>query len=287
MGQLSLPCLSWRHAATLCLRLTVHSFQLTDSGDGCIWLLGGQAKGTYMRGRDHVLSPAGAQAYYDRFGKKQDSQGFYEDPALDELVAHASFQDSGRVFEFGCGTGKFARRLLEKGLPASASYLGCDISPVMVGLAQRRLDVYCERAQVVLSDGAVRFPLPNRSVDRVVSSYVLDLLSEADIERFFCESRRVLTPGGKVCIASLTKGASVPSRIVSSLWMLVFRLGPALVGGCRPIRIDAFVNPKEWQLAHRRVVTAFGVPSEVLILESKGAANSGPEASDAARVVRA
>ncbi|MEO6772182.1 MAG: class I SAM-dependent methyltransferase [Kofleriaceae bacterium] len=220
--------------------------------------------------KDQVLSPTAAQAYYDRFGKKQDSQGFYEDPALNELVAHASFQEARFVFEFGCGTGKFASRVLEKSMLPSASYLGCDISPVMIGLAKRRLEPYGERAQVVLSEAAVRFPVPAHSVDRVVSSYVLDLLSEADIKRFFSESHRVMIPGGKLCIASLTSGVNVPSRIVSSLWMSVFRIRPALVGGCRPIHIDAFVNRQQWQVAHRRVVTPYGVPSEVLILGMKG-----------------
>jgi ubiquinone/menaquinone biosynthesis C-methylase UbiE len=227
-----------------------------------------------MPGKNHVLSPSAAQTYYDRFGKKQDSQSFYEDPALNDLVANASFQDSRCVFEFGCGTGKFASRLLEKSLLPSASYFGCDVSPVMIDLAKRRLEVYDERAQVVLSDGAVRFPLPEHSVDRVVSSYVLDLLSAADIERFFSESRRVLMLGGKVCIASLTSGVNVSSRIVSSVWMSVFRLSPALVGGCRPIHVDAFVNPQEWKVVHRRVMTPFGVPSEVLILEMTGAINN-------------
>lgn len=72
---------------------------------------------------------------YDRFGEKQDGQGFYEDPALNELVAHASLQEARCVFEFGCGTGKFAGRVLEKSMLFSARYLGCDISPVMIGLA--------------------------------------------------------------------------------------------------------------------------------------------------------
>ena len=229
-----------------------------------------------MPGKNHVLSPSAARVYYDRFGKKQDSQSFYEDPALNDLVAHASFADSRCVFEFGCGTGKFASRLLEKFLPPSASYFGCDISPVMIDLAKRRLKVCGERAQVALSDGSVRFPLAEHSVDRVVSSYVLDLLSQADIKRFFSESHRVLMPGGKICIASLTRGVNVPSRIVSSLWLSVFRLNPALVGGCRPIHVDAFVNPQEWQVVHRSVVTPFGVPSEVLILEMKGATNNEP-----------
>jgi ubiquinone/menaquinone biosynthesis C-methylase UbiE len=239
-----------------------------------------------MPGKDHVLNPPDAQAYYDRFGKKQDSQGFYEDPALDELVAHAGFEDCRRVFEFGCGTGKFARRLFEKHLPDSASYAGCDISPVMVDLAQHRLEAFGARAQIERVAGTIRFPLPDQSVDRVVSSYVLDLLSEADMQRFFAESHRVLTPGGRVCIASLTRGVSVPSRIVSSLWALVFRLKPGLVGGCRPVRLDAGVDPHAWQVVHRTVVTPFGVPSEVLILETKGADGSGLEA-DAARAVPA
>lgn len=221
-----------------------------------------------MPEKDRVLNPTSAQAYYDRFGKKQDSQSFYEDPALDDLVAHASFEDTRYVFEFGCGTGKFAARLLEKHLSSSARYFGFDLSPVMIDLAKRRIAAYGERAQVILSDGAVRFPLSDHSVDRIVSSYVLDLLSEADIERFFSESHRVLTPGGEVCIASLTRGVSVASRIVSTLWTSVFRLNPALVGGCRPIQVDAFVNRQEWQVVHRRVVTPLGVPSEVLILRS-------------------
>ncbi|MDE2430715.1 MAG: class I SAM-dependent methyltransferase, partial [Burkholderiales bacterium] len=230
-----------------------------------------------MSDQERVFDATAAQAYYDRFGKKQDSQGFYEDPALDDLVAHASFHESRRVFEFGCGTGKFAARLFDQHLSPSASYFGCDVSPIMVGLAKQRLAIYDERAQVALSDGAVRFPVSEKSVDRVVSSYVLDLLSEADIHCFFAESRRVLIPGGKVCIASLTRGRSGMSRIVSSLWMAAFHLNPALVGGCRPIQVDAFVHPQEWQVVHQRIVAPFGVPSEIRILELKGAPINGLE----------
>ena len=225
---------------------------------------------------ERVLRPSAAQAYYDRFGRKQDSQGFYEDPALDDLIAHASLRDAQSVFEFGCGTGKLAARLLAQRLSSAASYRGCDISPVMVGLARRRLEAYGERAQVTLSDGTVRFPCRDQSVDRVISTYVLDLLSEADIGRFFAEARRVVMPGGLVCLASLTGGVSLPSRIVSSLWMAVFRVSPALVGGCRPIHLDSFVDRHGWGVAHQRVVTPFAVPSEVLVLAAVATANNGP-----------
>lgn len=221
-----------------------------------------------MPDKHRVLSLSAAQAYYDRFGKKQDSQGFYEDPALDDLIAHATFKDAQSVFEFGCGTGKFAVRILENHLPPSASYLGSDVSPIMIGLAEQRIEAYAGRAQVTLSDGSVRFPLPDHSVDRVVSNYVLDLLSEENIRKFFSEAHRTLIPGGKVCLASLTRGTNLPSRIVSSLWTAVFRLSPAIVGGCRPIRFDAFVDPQQWHVVHKSILTPFGVPSEVLVAKN-------------------
>ena len=229
---------------------------------------------------EKVLERSAARAYYDRFGKMQDSQSFYEDPALNELIAHASFHEARSVFEFGCGTGKFADRILKNHLPSSASYLGCDISPVMVGLAKKRLEAYGERAKVILSDGAVRFPLSDHSVDRVVSSYVLDLLSEEDIQRFLSESHRVVSFRGKICLASLTRGVTIPSRIVSSLWMTVFRIRPSVVGGCRPIHIESYVDNEQWQLEHQRVLTPFGVPSEILVLISMCSPNKA-NAADA------
>ena len=82
-----------------------------------------------MADKERVLSPSAIRAFYDRFGKKQDSQAFYENPALDDLIGHADFQAAGYVFEFGCGTGRFALHLVERLLPASSRYLGYDISP--------------------------------------------------------------------------------------------------------------------------------------------------------------
>jgi len=219
-----------------------------------------------MRDKQTVLSASEARAYYDHFGKKQDSQGFYEDPALDDLIANASFQDAEAVFEFGCGTGKLAAGLLKEHLPSSATYSGCDVSPVMVELATERIAPYAERARVVRSDGTIHFQLSDQSVDRVICSYVLDLLSEQDARLVFAQARRVLKPEGKLCLVSLTEGVTLTSRVVSSIWKGVFRMRPSLVGGCRPIRLEPYVDQECWQFEYRNVVTAFGVPSEVLIV---------------------
>jgi len=149
-----------------------------------------------MADKDKTLSALEAQAYYNWFGKKQDSQGFYENPALDDLIAHANFQNARMVFEFGCGTGKFAERLLNEFLPSSASYICCDFSPIMVGLTKKRLDKHSKLVKVRQSDGIVYFPQPDHSANRVIASYVLDLLSDGDIKSFFYEAHRVLIRGG-------------------------------------------------------------------------------------------
>lgn len=227
-----------------------------------------------MHNKQLVLSSSEARAYYDHFGKKQDSQGFYEDPAIDDLIAHASFQDAKAVFEFGCGTGKFAARLLDEHLQSSATYFGCDVSPVMVELATQRIIPYAKRAKVVRSDGAIQFQLSDLSVDRVICNYVLDLLSEQDTRLFFAETHRVLKIGGKLCLVGLTEGITLLSRIVSSLWEAVFRIHASLVGGCRPIRLESYVDQEYWQIEYQKVMTAFGVPSEVLILSRKIAPNN-------------
>jgi ubiquinone/menaquinone biosynthesis C-methylase UbiE len=215
--------------------------------------------------RAMVLTPSQARAFYDRFGKKQDWQFFYEDRAIDDLVAHAAFERAQSLFELGPGTGRLAERLLSEHLPASASYLGMDISGTMVGLATRRLSRYADRAKVIQSDGTMRFPLADRCVDRVVSTYVLDLLGEPDIRAFMAEAHRVLTPGGKLCLVSLTRGASAGSRLVIALWSAAFRLTASLVGGCRPIQLDSFLEPEGWSIAYRHVSAPLGVPSEALI----------------------
>jgi ubiquinone/menaquinone biosynthesis C-methylase UbiE len=119
-----------------------------------------------------VLTRSQAQRFYDRFGGKQDAQAFYENAALKDLIAHAAFEQAERVFELGCGTGRFALRLLGKHLSPSASYFGIDLSRTMIDLAERRISPYAKRARVVQSDGSMRFPLADHSVDRVVCTYV-------------------------------------------------------------------------------------------------------------------
>ncbi len=214
---------------------------------------------------ERTFTAAQAKAFYDRFGAKQDAQGFYEDRALASLMAHAAFDTANSVFEFGCGTGRFAERLLTEALPPDARYVGVDISSTMVRIARERLRRWSDRVEVRLSDGSTKLPVPDGSFDRFVSNYVLDLLSKDDISTVLAEAARILSEDGLLCLVSLTYGQGPFSRLVSSAWKQVHAFRPQLVGGCRPIRLLDFLPAKRWRLTCREVVSTFGISSEVVV----------------------
>lgn len=216
-----------------------------------------------------MLTREQARKFYDRFGPRQDAQAAYEDAALDDLVAHARFDGARAVFELGCGTGRFGRRLLDSHLPPAATYAGVDLSSTMIELARQRLAPFAGRATATLTDGSPRQAVPEGSVDRFVSTYVLDLLADADIRAVLEEAHRLLEPGGILAVTGLTHGATPVSRVVTALWRFVHRLRPRLVGGCRPIVARDFLDQSRWEIVHHAGVVAWGVTSEVLVAMKK------------------
>lgn len=212
-----------------------------------------------------MLSRDQARRYYDRFGAKQDSQWYYEDPATDDLIEHAGFAGAQSVFEFGCGTGRFAETLLQQRLPPSATYLGIDISSTMVRLASSRITRFGSRAVARITDGTMPIHAPNEAYDRFVATYVLDLLAVPDIHALLSEARRLLRPGGFLCLVSLSHGSTLSSKVVASILALVHRLRPSLVGGCRPIGLRDYLPEGVWQVRYRNEVAPFGIPSEVVV----------------------
>jgi ubiquinone/menaquinone biosynthesis C-methylase UbiE len=218
-----------------------------------------------------LLSHDEARRFYDRFGSKQDLQRLYEDPAIGVLLRHGGFEHATAVAEFGCGTGRLAERLLSRQLAAQATYVGLDVSETMVRLARTRLEPWGERARVVLSDGSPRLPLSDASADRLVSTYVLDLLGEDDIRAVLSEARRVLIPSGRLCLASLSFGRAPLSRLVCGLWTRVHALRPQLVGGCRPLHLAPLLRAG-WRLLHDSTVCTLGLCTEVVVAAPADAA---------------
>jgi ubiquinone/menaquinone biosynthesis C-methylase UbiE len=78
-----------------------------------------------------------------------------------------------------------------------------------------------ERCKMVLTPSEARafydrfgFPIPDSSVDRVISTYVLDLLADTDIRAFLREAHRAQTVGGNLCLVSLNYMMRKPENVL-------------------------------------------------------------------------
>ena len=126
-----------------------------------------------------------------------------------------------QVVEFGCGPARLAARLLDQILSPTCVYLGVDQSAGMLARAAARLERFAPRAAVQqLAGGDPRCfgqGLAAGSVDVVVSTYVLDILSDSDIAGMLRESLRLLRPGGVLCLTGLTF-----PQVLSPFWCFFF-----------------------------------------------------------------
>lgn len=212
-----------------------------------------------------ILTRDQARQYYDKFGHKQDQQSFYEDPILEWMFEHGEFSSCERIFEFGCGTGRLADQLLTDHLPQTSEYIGVDISSTMVTLAQAKLATFGDKVQVIETKGTPQIDYPEASFDRFVSTYVFDLLASTDIQMVLQEAHRILKPGGLLLLAGITYGHTFGSQITMTLWQGVNRIWPSLLGGCRPIQVENYLQVDHWQIQKRTRVSVRGIASEGVI----------------------
>jgi ubiquinone/menaquinone biosynthesis C-methylase UbiE len=119
-------------------------------------------------------------------------------PAQARLLACAAPAPGERVLDVACGTGLVSFAAAEAIGPRGA-LLGVDISGLMVEAARRRADV-----RRIFNAGfermdAERLELPDSTFDVALCS--LGLMYVPDPGRALREMRRVLRPGGRVCLA--------------------------------------------------------------------------------------
>mmetsp|Transcript_78536 Transcript_78536/g.115010 ORF Transcript_78536/g.115010 Transcript_78536/m.115010 type:complete len:153 (+) Transcript_78536:1-459(+) len=147
-------------------------------------------------------------------------------------------------------------------------YEGVDQSEVMIEYATDRMSAFAPRARVRrIEDGEPsRFGegCDSESVDVVVSTYVLDILSDDDIASMLTESYRVLKKGGVLCLSGLTYGQDFRSKIVATGWAFIHFLNPAIVGGCRAQELSPYLGPG-WTVREKVVVSGAKICSEVLV----------------------
>lgn len=217
-----------------------------------------------------MIDPHTAQRHYNANAAKQDAQGWYEDAALQLLTSAAQFETATHIIEAGCGTGRYAKLILQQHTPNKTRYTGIDFSSAMLHLARSKLAPFKNRVTLLEADVTLILPLDGGSYDRFIATYVFDLLSEAETEALLGEAYRVLEHGGLLCIASLsTKGRGVLPRLFSGFWTWVARVWPQRVGGCRPVSLTPFLTPSSWSVVFLETTVSRGLTSEVIVAQKR------------------
>jgi ubiquinone/menaquinone biosynthesis C-methylase UbiE len=119
------------------------------------------------------------------------------------------------VLDVGCGTGSLAV-IAKRRVGPAGRVKGVDASPEMIERARAKaakagLDVAFDVAR------AESLPVPDASVDVVLSTLMLHHLPAAVRERFAGEIRRVLKPGGRVLAVDFEPPAKKPGGLISQL----------------------------------------------------------------------
>lgn len=126
-------------------------------------------------------------------------------------VRHADLAPGETVLDVGCGGGIDTILAARRVVPSGRA-VGLDL-----------LDEMCERARGHAREAGVdgwsefvrgemeNIPLPNDSVDVVVSNGVINLSPRKS--RVLAEIRRVLKPGGRLCVADLTVNDELPPEL--------------------------------------------------------------------------
>lgn len=124
-------------------------------------------------------------------------------------VALTTAPSPQRVLDVGCGTGYALRRLAGR-LPDASEFTGVDPAEQMVSVACASSD---DRRLNFLSGTAERLPVPDASVDLVISTTSFD--HWVDQRAGLGECARVLAPGGHLVLTDIFSALLSPTLLTA------------------------------------------------------------------------
>jgi SAM-dependent methyltransferase len=140
-------------------------------------------------------------------------------------TALADLRPGEVVLDLGSGGGIDVLLSARRVGPSGKAY-GLDMTDEMLALARRnQREAGVENAEFLRGE-IERIPLPDASVDIVISNCVINLSSDKD--RVLAEAFRVLRPGGRLAVSDIVVRGAVPSEIRRSMELWVGCVAGAL-----------------------------------------------------------
>lgn len=162
------------------------------------------------------------------------------------------------VLDVGTGTG-LALASLAKSNPTGWTE-GLDATPAMVARARRRLKQIRHDRHGVRIGRASNLPYGTDQFDAVLSSYLIDVLPSDRLRLVIEELNRVLRPGGRLVLVYVT----ILRGSLGTLWRLIAKYMPALLGGARPTNPRPALNDCGFQVVRSTTRTQMGLRSAIL-----------------------
>lgn len=157
-----------------------------------------------------------------------------EQPMREKGLAMLAVAPGETVLEVGFGTGHCLVELV-RAVGIDGSVLGVDIAENMVAESKKLLEGMALSDRVELHRGdAEHLPIGDESLDAIFSSFTLELFDTPALPKVLSEWHRVLKPGGRLVIVSVSKEAKPGVVLKAFEW--THRHFPNLVD-CRPIYV--------------------------------------------------
>lgn len=175
--------------------------------------------------------------------------------SLQMALSRAAVRDGEAVLEVAVGTGFVFRELLLRN--PSGRNVGIDLTDGMLRRTRRK----AERTGVpfVLEVGDARaLSFDGASFDLVLSNNMLGLLPVSDVLPVLREMLRVLRPGGRLVLATMSR----PTRRVPG-W--VYEIGAKRLGGWHDVQVEPLVRMAGCSDVESELVHQLGIPTGILM----------------------
>jgi ubiquinone/menaquinone biosynthesis C-methylase UbiE len=205
-------------------------------------------------------SKAQARVTYDRISRWYDLlEGVWEKKSRESARRRLEVKAGEKVLEIGFGPGHDLIALAQL-VGENGKVFGVDLSPKMLQIAQARLKDrgLTDHVDLRLGD-AVQLPIETGSLDAVFIGFTLELFDTSEIPQVLNECCRVLRPGGRIDVVSLSKAGGA-SRM-RDLYEWGHEHFPNLLD-CRPIYVKKALRAAGFQILDSVQTSLMGLPVE-------------------------
>lgn len=205
--------------------------------------------------------------WYDLFAGRTERK--HRERGLEKL----SVQPGERILEIGFGTGHCLAALARAVGPAGR-VVGVDISDGMFAMAHERLhkEGLAERVDLHLGDAARLDLIEPGSLDGIFISFTLELFDTPEIPLVLQECHRVLKPGGRLAVVSMTR--TDPPGIGVHVYEWFHEKLPNYAD-CRPIHARQALEQNGFSIQDVSVGSMWGLPVEMILSRKRDISTFG------------